>query len=90
MRADKKNVTRLLKTAHGQMSGILKMVDEDKYCIDILNQLLACDAIIKKASKEILQSHITGCVSDAFQENDADEQKRKIDEIALLLDKLSK
>ena len=52
MKADKKEVSRLLKTARGQMDGILKMVEEDRYCVDISNQLLATIAILKKANKE--------------------------------------
>ena len=50
--ADKKQVTRLLKTARGQIDGILKMVEEDRYCIDISHQIMASEAILKRANKE--------------------------------------
>ena len=53
MKADQKQITRLLKTARGQIDGILKMVEEDRYCIDISHQLMACEAVLKKANKEI-------------------------------------
>ena len=46
MMADKKQVTRLLKTARGQIDGILKMVEEDRYCIDISHQIMASEAIL--------------------------------------------
>ena len=46
MQADKKKIARLLKTARGQMDGILKMVEEDRYCIDISQQLMATEAIL--------------------------------------------
>ena len=49
MMADKKQVTRLLKTARGQIDGILKMVEEDRYCIDISHQIMASEAILKRA-----------------------------------------
>ena len=51
MRADKAKVSRLLKTARGQIDGILKMVEEDKYCIDILNQIMASEAVLRRAQR---------------------------------------
>ena len=51
MKADRDKITRLLKTARGQMDGILKMVEEDRYCVDISNQLLATESIMRKANK---------------------------------------
>ena len=55
MRADKAKVSRLLKTARGQIDGILKMIEEDRYCIDISNQVLAAEAMLKKANREIIK-----------------------------------
>ena len=54
MKADSKNVTRLLKTAKGQLEGILRMVEEDRYCIDISNQILAVQAILSKVNHQML------------------------------------
>ena len=51
MRADKKKISTLLKTARGQLDGILKMVEEDRYCIDISNQLMATQSILKKINR---------------------------------------
>lgn len=87
MKADKDNVTRLLKTARGQLDGLLKMVDEDRYCIDISNQLMATQAILKKANKEIIRAHLGCCVKEAFQKGNAED---KIEEIIDVMDKLSK
>ena len=53
MMADEKKVLRLLKTARGQMDGIIKMVEENRYCIDISQQLMATEAILNRANKEI-------------------------------------
>ena len=60
MRADKQTVTRLLKTARGQLDGILAMVENDRYCVDISNQVMATQSILTKANKEILKAHIGG------------------------------
>ncbi|MFV0411977.1 MAG: metal-sensing transcriptional repressor [Oscillospiraceae bacterium] len=58
MLADKDKVTRLLKTARGQLDGLLKMVEEDRYCVDISNQLMATQAILIKVNSEIMNDHL--------------------------------
>lgn len=89
MRADKQTVTRLLKTARGQLDGILAMVEEDRYCIDISNQILATQALLSRTNKEILKAHLRGCVCDAFEAG-GDEAQAKIDELLRVMDKLQK
>ena len=84
MKGDKISVSRLLRTARGQMDGILKMIEEDRYCIDISNQIMACQAILSKVNKEVLQAHISHCVMDACGE----QGKEKVAEIVQVLDKL--
>lgn len=90
MVADKAKITRLLKTARGQLDGLLKMVEEDRYCIDISNQLMATQAILKKANHEIIHAHLGCCVKDAFEQGSELEKSKKIDEILTVMDKLSK
>ena len=87
MQADQKQITRLLKTAVGQLNGILKMVEEDRYCIDISNQLMATQSILSKANAEILKAHMNCCVRSAVEAGDAEE---KLEEISDVLDKLIK
>lgn len=87
MKADKKTVTRLLNTAKGQINGIIKMIDEDKYCIDISNQLLAAIAVLKKANNEVISAHLKSCVRDSFTTGDLD---NKIEEIMQIISKNSK
>lgn len=87
MKADKAKVTRLLKTARGQLDGLLKMVDDDRYCIDISNQLMATQAILRSVNKEVLHAHLECCVEEAFEKGDA---HTKIEEIMGVVDKLSK
>ncbi len=86
MMADKQTVGRLLKTARGQIDGILKMIDEDRYCIDISHQVMATEAILRRANKEIIRAHMKGCISDALNSGNGDE---KIDELMDILDKFS-
>lgn len=87
MRADKTKVTRLLKTARGQIDGLLKMVEDDRYCMDISNQLMATQAILKKVNNEVIQAHLGTCVKEGFEQGNEDE---KIEEIMKLIDKLLK
>lgn len=87
MQADKQKVTRLLKTARGQMDGILKMVEEERYCIDISQQLMATEAILNKVNKEILTAHLKNCVSHAESQ---EEKEEKIDELVSMLGKILK
>ena len=88
MRADKKQITRLLNTAKGQIIGIIKMIDDDKYCIGISNQLLAVEAIIKKANQEVIRAHLEGCVKEAIA--NGEDSHQKIDEIMQTITKMSK
>ena len=74
MKADKQKVNRLLKTARGQIDGILRMVEEDRYCMEISQQLMATEAILNKANKEILTAHLKSCVTNA--RTDAEGKKR--------------
>ena len=65
MMADKSKILRLLKTARGQMDGILKMVEEDRYCIDVSQQVMATGAILSRVNREILEAHLRHCVQEA-------------------------
>lgn len=87
MKADSNSVAHKLKVARGQLDGILRMIDEDRYCVDIANQLLATQSLLKSASQEILQAHIRSCVRDALE---TDEPNLKIEEALSLLEKMAK
>jgi len=89
MRADHAAVLRLLKTARGQIDGIIKMVEEDQYCIDIMNQIMASEAVLRKTNKVVLQGHISGCVMDTFHSTEQ-EREKKMTEMLDLLDKIYK
>jgi len=81
---DRTTELNLLKTARGQIDGIIKMLETDRYCIDVSKQVLAVQALLKKANLEILKKHMNSCVRDAFEKGDGE---AKIDEIMRVLDK---
>ena len=85
MQADQRRARRLLNTAKGQIDGVVRMVDENRYCIDISNQILAAVAILKKVNKEILHAHLQHCVYEA---SEGEDRKEKLEEIAQILDTL--
>ena len=87
MKADHTQVTRLLKTARGQIDGIIKMVEENRYCIDISQQLMATEAILNRTNKEILAAHLKHCVQEA---DTPEARSQKIDEFIGTLSKILK
>ncbi len=84
---DDAKLIRLLKTAGGQIEGIIKMIEEGKYCIDISNQIMAAQAVLGRVNREVLNAHLHSCVLSSVESGSADE---KMDEIAAVLDKLIK
>ena len=86
MKADHAQVERLLKTARGQIDGILRMVEEDRYCLEVSNQLMATQSILKKANHMVLKAHMESCVREAIASGDPEE---KLEELLRLLNKLS-
>ncbi len=85
MVADQKTVLRLLKTARGQIDGIIRMVEEDRYCMDISQQVTATDALLRRANREILTAHLKHCVEHASSDT---ERAQKIDELVAALGKI--
>lgn len=88
MNDEKKKAIQSLKTARGQIDGIIKMIEDERYCVDISNQLIAVQSLVKKANMLILKQHLNCCVRTAFVNNEkADE---KLDEVMDILGKITK
>ena len=68
MNDGRKKALKNLKTARGQIDTVIKMLEDDWYCIDVANQILAVNGLLKKANLEILKQHINHCVKEAFEE----------------------
>ena len=86
MKAKKGDITHKLKIARGQIDGTLQMIDENRYCVDISNQLLATQGLLRSANQEILQEHIRNCVREALQ---TDVENPKLEEALELLEKMA-
>ena len=90
MHADKAKTIRKLKTVGGQIDGLIKMVEDDRYCIDISNQIMASISILKNINKDVLSAHLNHCVYQALENDNVDETKEKLDEIEGIINKLNK
>jgi CsoR family transcriptional regulator, copper-sensing transcriptional repressor len=77
----KKSVAARLRRIEGQIGGLLRMVDNDRYCVDILNQAYAVRAAVLRVEEEILRDHVSHCVSDAFASGNLVDQRQKVDEL---------
>ena len=75
------NTLRRLKTIEGHLRGVIRMVEEDAYCIDVIRQIQAVDAALNKVSTQILENHLNSCVITAIQGNDKKERQRVLKEI---------
>ena len=78
---DNENTLRRLKTIEGHLKGIIRMVEEDKYCIDVIRQIQAVEGALNKVSAQILGNHLNSCVITAVQGNDKKERERVLKEI---------
>ena len=74
-----------LKRIEGQIRGVQKMINESRYCVDILTTLQAAVGAIKKVQDQILKSHLNSCVTHALRSNSRKERGEKIEEILKLL-----
>ncbi len=74
-------VLKRLGRIEGQVRGLARMVEEDRYCIDIVTQILAVRAALKRAEEEILRDHVGNCVEHAIASGDKADQRRKINEL---------
>jgi CsoR family transcriptional regulator, copper-sensing transcriptional repressor len=75
------NTIRRLKTIEGHLRGVIRMVEEDTYCIDVIRQIQAVEAALNKVSAKILEDHLNSCVITAVQGNDPKERERVLKEI---------
>ncbi|MDK1028391.1 MAG: metal-sensitive transcriptional regulator [Anaerolineae bacterium] len=78
---DNKDTLRRLKTVEGHLRGIIKMVEEDVYCIDVIRQIQAVEAALNKVSTNILDNHLHSCVITAIEGQDKTERERVLKEI---------
>ncbi len=90
MKADQKLILNRLNRIKGQIDGIIKMVEDDQYCLDISNQILAVNSALKSTNREIISAHLQSCLTDTFYSDNKKEIEQKIEEIEKLIIKLGK
>jgi len=76
---------KYVNMASGQLQAVVKMLEDNRYCVDVSHQILATISLLKKANENLLKEHMMNCVSDAFDEGNGEE---KIDEVVSLLSKM--
>jgi CsoR family transcriptional regulator, copper-sensing transcriptional repressor len=82
MRKDiKASCLKRLQRIEGQVRGLARMVDDDRYCIDIVTQIAAVRAALRRAEEDILRDHVAHCVEHAIASGDKTDQRRKIAEL---------
>ncbi len=82
MQSESDTVLRRLKTVEGHLRGVIRMVEEDAYCIDVIRQIQAIEGALNKVSAKILEDHLNSCVITAIQGNDKKERERVLKEIS--------
>ncbi|MGH6909575.1 MAG: metal-sensitive transcriptional regulator [Phenylobacterium sp.] len=89
-REDKPRLLNRLNRIEGQVRGVARMVDEDRYCIDILTQVQAVRAALAKVETEILKDHLGHCIEGAIVSGDKEAQRQKAAELIQLLERATK
>ena len=86
----KKSISRRLASSAGHIKGIERMVEDDAYCIDVIQQIQAVQSALNKVSSLILDSHLHSCVTTAIQGDDPSERERVLEEVTSVFDMRSK
>jgi DNA-binding FrmR family transcriptional regulator len=89
-RENKPKLLNRLSRIEGQVRGVTRMVEEDRYCIDILTQIQAARAALAKVETEMLQDHMHHCIEAALVSGDVDDQRRKAGELIELLQRATR
>ena len=89
-RENKPRLLNRLNRIEGQVRGISRMVDEGRYCIDILTQVQAVRAALAKVETEMLRDHLGHCIEGAIVSGDKDEQRKKAGELIELLERTAR
>lgn len=86
-RQDKPRLLNRLNRVEGQVRGIARMIEEDRYCIDVLTQIQAVRAALTKVETEMLRGHLNHCIEGAIVSGDKDQQREKASELIQLLER---
>lgn len=81
----KSSCLKRLSRIEGQVRGLSRMLEADRYCIDVVTQIAAVRAALRKVEEQVLRDHVEHCVEHAISSGDADEQRQKISELMAVL-----
>lgn len=84
------NTLRRLRTVEGHLKGVIRMVEQGEYCIDVIRQIQAVEAALNKTSTQILENHLNSCVTTAIKGNNPRERERVLREITEVFDMSTK
>lgn len=87
---NKATVVKRLNRIEGQVRGLARMVEEERYCIDIVTQITAVRAALRRVEEEVLREHVSHCVEHAIASGDKDDQRQKIAELMEVLARSSR
>ena len=87
---DKPQLLNRLNRIAGQVRGVARMVDEERYCVDVLTQVQAARAALARVETEVLKDHLGHCIEGAIVSGDKDEQRRKAAELIELLERAAR
>jgi DNA-binding FrmR family transcriptional regulator len=91
MRKDiKTSVQKRFSRIEGQVRGLSRMVDEDRYCIDIVTQISAVRAALRRVEEEVLKDHVAHCVEHAIASSDKADQRKKISELMAVMGRIDR
>ena len=91
MRKDiKTSCQKRLSRIEGQIRGLSKMVEEDRYCIDIITQISAVRAALRRVEEEVLKDHVAHCVEHAITSGDKSDQRKKIAELMAVIGRVDR
>jgi DNA-binding FrmR family transcriptional regulator len=86
----RKNARSRLARIEGQVRGLVRMIDDDRYCVDVITQIQAVRAALARVEHLVLQDHVGHCIANAVASGDEAERGRKIKELITVLDRTSK
>ncbi|MBV9248036.1 MAG: metal-sensitive transcriptional regulator [Acetobacteraceae bacterium] len=86
----RKAVSIRLKRIEGQVGGLIRMIENDRYCVDILTQINAIRSALHKVEEQVLRDHVSHCVVGAFASGDMVEQRHKIEELVETIGRMTR
>ncbi|MBS0644624.1 MAG: metal-sensitive transcriptional regulator [Acetobacteraceae bacterium] len=86
----KKTVTGRLRRIEGQVGGLIRMVEDDRYCVDVLTQINAVRAALHKVEEQVLRDHVSHCVAGAFSSGNVLEQRQKVEELITTIGRMTR